>query len=54
MGGLVLVAIGRRGRIPLRPWNGRVYEAFVARLERRHACDLYHSALEVQLARTAS
>ena len=30
-------------------WNGRVYEAFAARLERRHACDLYHSALEVQL-----
>jgi hypothetical protein len=27
--------------------NGRVYEAIVARLERRNACDLYHSALEV-------
>jgi hypothetical protein len=27
--------------------NGRVYEAVVARLERREPCDLYHSALEV-------
>ena len=25
--------------------NGRVYEAFAARLQRRPACDLYHSAL---------
>jgi len=29
--------------------NGRVYEAVVARLERRPACDLYHSALEVHV-----
>lgn len=28
-------------------WNGRVYEAVAARLARRPACDLYHSALEV-------
>lgn len=28
--------------------NGRIYEAIVSRLERRHACDLYHSALEVR------
>ncbi len=28
-------------------WNGRVYEAFVAGLQRRTRCDLYHSALEV-------
>jgi hypothetical protein len=27
--------------------NGRVYEALAARLERRRACDLYHSALQV-------
>ncbi len=27
--------------------NGRVFEAVAARLERRAACDLYHSALEV-------
>jgi hypothetical protein len=27
--------------------NGRVFEALVARLERRDRCDLYHSALEV-------
>lgn len=29
--------------------NGRVYEAFAARLDRRHVCDLYHSVLEVQV-----
>jgi hypothetical protein len=30
-------------------WNGRVFEALAARHERRDRCDLYHSALEVQL-----
>lgn len=29
--------------------NGRVYEALVARMQRRAACDLYHSALRVQV-----
>jgi hypothetical protein len=29
--------------------NGRVYEAFAARIGGRPACDLYHSALEVRL-----
>jgi hypothetical protein len=29
--------------------NGRVFECFVARLEDRESCDLYHSALEVHL-----
>lgn len=29
--------------------NGRIYEALAARIERRPACDLYHSALQVQL-----
>jgi hypothetical protein len=29
--------------------NGRVFEAVVSRLERRPACDLYHSALEVHV-----
>jgi len=28
--------------------NGRVYEALMARLQRRPACDLYHSALQVR------
>jgi hypothetical protein len=28
-------------------WNGRVFEAVVARLERRSRCDLYHTALVV-------
>jgi hypothetical protein len=29
--------------------NGRLYEALVARLQRRRAYDLYHSALQVEL-----
>jgi hypothetical protein len=29
--------------------NGRIYEAVAARLQRRPACDLYHSALQVEL-----
>jgi hypothetical protein len=29
--------------------NGRVYEALAARLQGRPACDLYHSALQVEL-----
>ena len=31
--------------------NGRVYEALTARLQRRPACDLYHSALQVDSRR---
>ncbi|MBD0281617.1 MAG: hypothetical protein ICV69_05420 [Thermoleophilaceae bacterium] len=30
--------------------NGRVYEALAARVQRRPACDLYHSALQVEVA----
>jgi hypothetical protein len=30
-------------------FNGRIYEAVAARLERRPPCDLYHSALEVRV-----
>ena len=29
--------------------NGRVYEAVAARVQRRRACDLYHSALQVEV-----
>ena len=29
--------------------NGRVYEWIAARIQRRQACDLYHSAIQVQL-----
>ena len=29
--------------------NGRVYEAIASRLSRRPACDLYHSALQVEV-----
>jgi hypothetical protein len=39
---LPLGAGGRSVRL-----NGRVFEAVVARLEKRPTCDLYHSALEV-------
>ncbi|MGZ8740009.1 MAG: hypothetical protein ACXWZ8_05385 [Gaiellaceae bacterium] len=41
---LPLGAGGRSVRL-----NGKVFEAVVARLERRDRCDLYHSALEVQV-----
>jgi hypothetical protein len=29
--------------------NGWIFEAFAARLDRRHRCDLYHSALVVRV-----
>jgi hypothetical protein len=29
--------------------NGRIFEAFASRLERRDPCDLYHAALEVHV-----
>ncbi len=32
-------------------YNGRVYEALVALKERRDRCDLYHSALQVEIDR---
>jgi hypothetical protein len=35
---------------PLFPLSCRVYEALVARIERRPTCDLYHSALQVHLS----
>lgn len=30
-------------------YNGRAYEALMARWEKRQACDLYHSALQVEV-----
>jgi hypothetical protein len=30
--------------------NGRIFEAFSAAIQRRRPCDLYHSALQIQLA----
>jgi hypothetical protein len=30
--------------------NGRIYEALAARMQRRPVCDLYHSALQIELA----
>lgn len=44
---LPLGAGGRCVRI-----NGRIFEAVCARLQHRDPCDLYHSALEVQLGRS--
>ena len=41
---LPLGAGGRSVRL-----NGRIFEAFAARLERRDRCDLYHSGLEVRV-----
>lgn len=32
---------------PVVQWNGRVYEALASRIQRRPACDLYHSSLIV-------
>ena len=29
--------------------NGRIYEALAARVRRRPACDLYHSALQIEV-----
>ena len=34
--------------------NERIFEAVVARLEKRDRCDLYHSALEVACRRDGS
>ena len=30
-------------------WNGVVYEAIVAALQRRPRCDIYHSVLSIEL-----
>jgi hypothetical protein len=46
---LYWLPLGAGGRL-LR-WNGRVFEAVVARLEHRAVQDLYHSALEIQLGK---
>jgi hypothetical protein len=44
---LYWLPLGAGGRFV--KFNGRVYEALAARLQRRPPCDLYHSALQVQV-----
>lgn len=44
---LYWLPLGAGGRFV--KFNGRAYEALAARLQRRSPCDLYHSALRVQL-----
>jgi hypothetical protein len=45
---LYWLPLGAGGRFVM--LNGRIYEAMAARLQRRPACDLYHSALQVELS----
>jgi uncharacterized protein YndB with AHSA1/START domain len=47
---LYWLPLGAGGRCV--PINGRIFEFFSARLQHRDPCDLYHSALEVQLGRS--
>jgi hypothetical protein len=44
---LYWLPLGAGGRFV--KFNGQVYEAVAARLQRRRPCDLYHSALQVQV-----
>jgi hypothetical protein len=46
---LYWLPLGAGDAIPVVRWNGRIYEALVAAHERRPRCDLYHSALEVEV-----
>ena len=44
---LLWIPLGAGSSLPVVRWNGRAYEALVARRERRSRRDLYHAALEV-------
>ena len=44
---LLWIPLGAGSGFPVVRWNGRLYEALVARRERRSPQDLYHAALEV-------
>jgi hypothetical protein len=44
---LLWIPLGAGASVPFVRWNGRVYEALVARRQRRPRQDLYHAALEV-------
>jgi len=44
---LLWIPLGAGSALPIVRWNGNLYEALVARRERRSRLDLYHAALEV-------
>ena len=44
---LLWIPLGAGSALPIVGWNGHMYEALVARRERRSRLDLYHAALEV-------
>jgi hypothetical protein len=46
--GLYWLPLGAGDAIPLVRWNGRIFEALVARHNHRKPLDLYHSALVVR------
>lgn len=46
---LYWLPLGAGDSLPVVRWNGRLYEALVARRERRSRCDLYHAAFVVGL-----
>lgn len=46
---LYWMPLGAGGSAQCVRWNGRQFEALAARHGRRERCDLYHSALQVQL-----
>jgi hypothetical protein len=46
---LYWLPLGAGDALPIVRWNGRLYEALAARVQRRSRCDLYHAALEVGL-----
>jgi hypothetical protein len=49
---LLWIPLGAGSTFPVVRWNGRMYEALVARRERRSPLDLYHAALEVRASGT--
>lgn len=49
---LLWLPLGAGDALPIVRWNGRIYEAIDARRHHRHACALYHAALEVVADRT--
>jgi hypothetical protein len=46
---LLWIPLGAGSRVPVVRWNGRAYEALLARREHRRPRPLFHAALEVEL-----
>lgn len=46
---LYWIPLGAGARLPIVRWNGLLFEALVARWQRRPAQDLYHAALELRV-----